>query len=413
MAYTETTSQNSNIVNPSGYEVGSSIVEKMNYFYEIEPAIVLDTEFSGSVDKIRAYGLFSKVIVEAMPSNMNLRSNPLPGEIVTFRNHRLLKNPVTVAGNPTPLFSSFYEPLSWNYSVHMNDQGFADLIVASVEDLRKHGIDIEKIKGIPSSINSKVFYVGKYFEYKQESDKRSVMFEGDLIYEGRSGQSIRFGSAIPKKITFGNPNYSQLIPNSKWIYSKSDTVGGNPYIVIGAGKSNISQFYTIEDIQHDPSTILISQGGPNGITLPFLLSAIKNNIPSDVKLPSEYNDNLIILNSDRLIFNSKASDIVLSSYNNLIGLSNKNIYFKTQNTLEVHGSVINLGERAKASGQPVVKGYDMMNFLKSMIDAILSLKYDNYGTLIPGTDTQLRQLKSLLSKKDNSTVFSSKTTFTL
>lgn len=407
MAYVESTSQVSSFLNPYGSEASKFDSTGGSKFYEVEPAIVTEVEFEGVVGKIKAYALLSKSFIIAYPSNQNIKFSPISGEIVTFKNHKLSKNSSELI--------TFYEPISWNHSSHLNNQAFFDLI-NSPENKDSLRIDIKDTKGAPDNLPTNKVYTGKYFKFDDSLNKKSVMFEGDIMFEGRSGQSIRFGSSVPSSIKFENTNYNNLIKNADWLYSDSKSSGGKPFIILSSGKTNINTEYSLEDIQNDPSTIFMSSGGVGGSNLPFLLSAIENK-SKNVKIPSTYNSNLILLNSDRIIFNSKVNSIVLSSNYDIIGMSNKNIYFKTENILELDAIVINLGESAKKDGQPIVKSDDLIDFLNQMIDAILSLKYDSYGMLIPLTDFPLLQLKAKLTmaadKTNKFSVFSSDTTFTL
>lgn len=407
MAYVESTSQVSSFLNSYGSEASKFDSAGGSKFYEVEPAIVTQVEFDGVVGKIKAYALLSKSFIIAYPSNQNIKFSPIPGEIVTFKNHKLSKNSSELI--------TFYEPISWNHSSHLNNQEFFDLI-NSPENKDSLRIDIKDTKGAPENLPTNKVYTGKYFKFDDSLDKKSVMFEGDIMFEGRSGQSIRFGSSVPSSIKFDNTNYNNLIENADWIYSDSKSSGGKPFIILSSGKTNINAEYYLEDIQNDPSTIFMSSGGFDGSNLPFLLSAIENK-SKNVKIPSTYNSNLILLNSDRIIFNSKVNSIVLSSNYDIIGMSNKNIYFKTENILELDASVINLGESAQKDGQAIVKSDDLIDFLNQMIDAILNLKYDSYGMIIPLTDFPLLQLKAKLKlaadKTNKFSVFSSDTTFTL
>lgn len=415
MSWRETSSPKS-IIDFSGL-LAPRFTPNQENFYELEPAIVFET-FEDEPGKVKLITLLSSEEVYAFPLSVNIKTTPLIGELVIYSQYKLVKGSSS-GGN---LIKHFYEPMSWGNSLHVNDRPDVLEYILNERKNREHGkINPQKDPAIPTKVNKN--QTGKYFKRDiTQLDKKLISFEGDVIFEGREGQSIRFGNSIPKNFKF-NENVNSLIKKSSsssngWMFSKNETKGQSPLIIISAGKTNFNgSGLTLENIQNDPSTILLSEGGPTGIEFPFLLSALQNK-PKSITFPSLYNNNLILLNSDMLILNSKANSIILSSNEDIIGMSLKNMYFKTMNILELSSNFIHLGENAKKDGQAVVKADDLMDFLSDIIDAVLSLKYSNYGVLIPGTDVGLIQLKQRLIKAlsktgNNPGVFSSKTTFTL
>lgn len=399
MAYKENV-QTYAVANTTGLlSQGNQNIPPQELFYEIELAIVTKVysdEFSG---KVRIKGVFSKKELDAYPLHQSIKIVPLVGELILFREYKL--------GKGSSYTKYFYETLSWFNSVHVND--FPEVLQYLLEDIKTTQTTALNIDSVPGqSDKQKQSSIGSYYIKNDNLYNNKIFsFEGNTIFEGRNGQSIRFGNTIPSQIKFN----STLFKKSNWMFSKNDITGGNPFTIISNGKSNIDNNFSLEDLQNDPATIFLGKGGADGINIPFLLSSI--NKPLDTTIPSTYNDSLILLNSERLIFNSFVSDITISAQNNLIGMSNKNIYFKTKNKFEIASSTINLGEKASQDGQPVVRATDLVQFLQDMIDAIFALKYDNYGFLIPGTDFQMKQLQNTLKNTLNPPAFVSRTSFTL
>jgi hypothetical protein len=108
--------------------------------------------------------------------------------------------------------------------------------------------------------------------------------EGDTIIQGRSGQSIRFGSKWESV-------------NTPW---NADSDEGLPIIAIRSGVSQI------ENLDTDFSSIYLTSGQ----TLPIVL---KSQIPSSYTKPDLYNENQIVVTSDRLMLYSQEDSIILSS----------------------------------------------------------------------------------------------------
>ena len=126
-------------------------------------------------------------------------------------------------------------------------------------------------------------------------------FIGDVIFEGRFGQSIRFGYT---------PNNPQSSNNPSWI----STSPKSPITIIKNGVSKNSGYdkFIIEDVNNDKSSIWLTDKQKIKIKI-----SNKTSITDPQKLPGSYSNPQIIINSDRLIFNSKSDSIILSGKNNI------------------------------------------------------------------------------------------------
>ena len=99
--------------------------------------------------------------------------------------------------------------------------------------------------GLPNLINksTKSYKTGLYFK-ENPQHRNLIPYEGDVIHEGRNGQSIRFGSTIPSR-------------NNPW----SSGVGGeygDPITIIRNGQKVLRDPtvpFIVEDIQNDESSI--------------------------------------------------------------------------------------------------------------------------------------------------------------
>lgn len=140
-------------------------------------------------------------------------------------------------------------------------------------------------------------FLGKTF--KERSDIHPLLpFEGDIIYEGRWGNSIRLGSTV--KDTINN-----------WSTTGSN---GDPITIIRNGQGIQTEegwVPTVEDINNDDSSIYVTSTQK----IPLKASSInynsyKNNPPQN---PNQYSGKQIIINSGRLVFNSTVDHILFSS----------------------------------------------------------------------------------------------------
>lgn len=118
---------------------------------------------------------------------------------------------------------------------------------------------------------------------------------GDTIIEGRFGQSIRFG-------------YTPKQPDVQKLPSWDSSVSGAPITIIRNTQNDTNKKgydkFVVEDINKDDSSIWMTTKQK---------VATKLASTSVVKNTSEYTSPQIIINSDRLIFNSKNDNIILSS----------------------------------------------------------------------------------------------------
>ena len=179
-------------------------------------------------------------------------------------------------------------------------------------------------------------------------------YTGDVIYEGRWGQSIRFSSTLKTS----NP----------WSTAGTD---GDPITILRNGQDpNSSDFGAepiTENIKNDLSSIYLTSHQQ----LPFSI-ANENFISYTTPpiTPSQFTNSQIILNSDRIILNAK-SDSVLISGQNSVGLSSNESINIEAKQIYLDGVDIRLGR--KDASQAVLKGNDTVEYLKILITEMKNL----------------------------------------
>lgn len=241
--------------------------------------------------------------------------------------------------------------------------------------------------------------LGEYF--KERDDVRGLKpYEGDIIYEGRWGNSIRFSSTQKDK------NFWSKYGNN-----------GDPIIIIKNGQPiNLSGEPWIpidEDINKDPSGIYLTSYQK----IPIFLSS--NSYKSYDISPIESQEYLkpqIILNSDRIIINSKEDSILLSSQKTINLNSNETINLDSKKGFIVDSPKIFLG--SKNATEPLVLGNKFKTLLEQILDELieLSTQLSTLSSLPPGVpfaplnmsatkanfklNSYKNQLKTLLSKRN-------------
>ena len=129
-------------------------------------------------------------------------------------------------------------------------------------------------------------------------------FPGDIIFEGRRGQSIRFSESQT-----GTPWFS--------------TGSGAPVIAIVNGQVSTEEgfSYVTEDINSDAASIYLTSNN----SLPFSGSYAKStSISGSFSSPSDYLGNQVFINSGRLYFNANTERVLINGTVG-VGLSGQEI----------------------------------------------------------------------------------------
>jgi len=182
-------------------------------------------------------------------------------------------------------------------------------------------------------------------------------YVGDVIYEGRWGQSVRFSST----------NATGSITNP-WSTSGNN---GDPITILRNGQNpNVSNFGAepiTENLNKDLSSIYLTSYQK----LPFSI-ANENFISytAPPTTPAQYTNPQVILNSDRVVINAK-SDSVLISGQNSVGLSSNGSINIEAKQIYLDGTDIRLGR--KDASQAVLKGNDTVEYLKILITEMKNL----------------------------------------
>ena len=192
---------------------------------------------------------------------------------------------------------------------------------------KKKSINENSIPGAAGDYEKNTKY-GKTFERK---DIRPVKVnEGDIVFNGRFGQSIKFGG-----YTENNKPHIKI------------RCGQRPISTIDEDGSNIP---ISEDIERDGSSIYLLDDG-----LPFNANTDREKFDGD-----QIKGKKILIKSDG-IFISGRSNLKFKSVNNMkVDSPNFN----------VDEDEIKLGSIVSSELQPVVKGDDLMNLLADMITAV-------------------------------------------
>lgn len=301
----------------------------------------------------------------AYPLFPNYKNYPLENEIIY-----IISLPSTdIQSNTTAYKNYYFTPVNiWN-SIHHNaipDNIYNQLLPEQQKKDYQQTSDgnVRKVADGGTEIR-----LGNTFQEKINI-KSLQPFEGDVIYEGRWGNSIRFSSTI-KNSPLSNP----------W-----SVVGesGDPLIIIrnGQKEDNIDSWIpTTEDINSDKANIYLTSN--QLIPINVVRSEYKSYSNPPIK-PKDYNNPQIILSSGRLVFNASKDSILLSA-NKSINLNSEYVNFDAQRGMIVASPKIYLGD--KKASEPLLLGNKTIDLLKQILVSLkgLSAVLPTVGTTQPNT----------------------------
>lgn len=177
-------------------------------------------------------------------------------------------------------------------------------------------------------------------------------FEGDIIVEGRQGQSLRFSTSYKDK--------------TPWEASEE----GKPITIISNGQISTQEGYSLitEDINQDSSSMYLTSNQK----LPISTASTKFNSyrkESPVE-PQEYTEAQVVLNSNRLVFNSRKDHILLSSNKSINLNSIDSVNIDSPETVLQSGKVY-LGD--KNATEPVLKGNLTVDLLEDLLSELRTI----------------------------------------
>jgi len=181
-------------------------------------------------------------------------------------------------------------------------------------------------------------------------------FEGDIFYEGRWGQSLRFGSTV---------NNSPI--SNPWSRTGQN---GDPLTILRNAQYDDGKdawIPQVEDINKEGSSIYMTS--TQAIPIEVSSKSYSSYKLAPTK-PKQFAGEQIILNSGRLLFNTKSDSILMSSKNsiNLNAINNVNI--DAPQTV-IQSNVIKLGDRD--AFESAILGDKFFQDLSKLLTQIISL----------------------------------------
>ena len=317
------------------------------------------------------------------------------------------------AGTGAPEFNSFYES--------MLNNGFTTTNHKRLQKMPKPALDLPA--SVPTSENSAELNPGEW----QNSIKYSSMeIPGDIVVEGRHGNSLRIGSRSinpyvyisngrDEEDNFENSNNGGLIgitsygtlsehfgfyasgitENEEFDLSFTPPTDENQQILENIQRLREPQPYENKkyfNLASDMSPILSNR------TIYNTIKSLTYNLEKTAEdIIYGYKKNQMLFNSDRITINSKQDDIYLSSFKDVHIGARKNITISTSKDLIINSRTTVLGNPIKDNQvRPDLDNLVLASKLTEVLKDILSLLRNAHGicqgTALPLTDSMNQPL---------------------
>jgi len=179
----------------------------------------------------------------------------------------------------------------------------------------------------------------------ENSDIRTLNAEeGDVTFEGRFGNTIRMGSNVKEVKTDDGVEENTGKENS-------------PNIIIRTGQGIVESLPNKpvkEDINKDSSSVWMTTDQ----VVPFQKSS---NMAHGKTVPKEYDGKQILINSDRIVFNTKL--------NSIHAFSKKEISLAGDRRISFESPIVNLADRMAT--EPALAGDITMDLIDKLLDALV------------------------------------------
>lgn len=318
----------------------------------------------------------------ASPLNPSIKSFPLINEIVY-----IISLPNTSIGSTNVSQKPYYVNTVglWNHPHHNaypeNPNNPPPEQKKDYEQITSGSVIIKSVRRLgkqDEEDTSTGIDLGKTF--KERSNIHPLLpFEGDIIQEGRWGNSIRLGSTVKD-----TPN--------EWSSTGTD---GDPITIIRNGQGAQTKegwIPIVEEIKNADASVYLTS--TQKIPLKAASISYTSYESTPPISPDEYSKSQIILNSGRLVFNSYNDHILFSSAKSINLNSRQSVNVDTKK-LVVQADNIYLGVESLAK-EPLLLGNTTVELLKNLLSALndlaTTLKTAQTAPTVPYTPASLTSI---------------------
>lgn len=339
--------------------------------FEWAPAEVISVDYENR-DPSRQYLIQCKLLnsgvsrspsdlIEARALNSNIKHIPIKGEVVMV----CLGPTAYHAGASRGREYYYTNPVSIQSSVHHNGLPGANTITLGSRNNNENTENSQL--GLPRKLTDrKVVKSIIDPSFPERTDVFPLQpFSGDIIFEGRWGQSIRLGSTVDTRRTYAN--------SPSWGVGTGAT--GNPITIISNGtnpeklKKSFNQFH-IESPDEDDASIWLTSG--QSVRFSPASKYTPSIFDKEIGLfkANYFAGNQVIIASDRIVLNSKKQEIVGFAKEGIGFATEKTLALNAKNVVELEGGRISIGFNATS---PIILGDRMIDFLETLLVILVQM----------------------------------------
>jgi hypothetical protein len=287
----------------------------------------------------------------AFPLQPGFKNYPLINEIVYYTEGQ----PSKEISNKTTSTNLYYISIInlWNHPHHNAIPYSAG---SKTEQNQSSYQDVSRGVSNKTNNNPGEITLGKYFKERQDVNPLKP-FEGDVLLEGRFGNSIRLAG------TGGTNPWSSVGEQ------------GSPIVILRNGQgSSYPDVWTLitEDINTDASSIYLTTTQKIPLTPSSInsYSSYKQNKPEGI---SDYTKPQLILNAGRLVLNTTQDHLLLASTKSINLNAKEGINFDTTKNVELQAGRVNLG--SSSAEESVLLGDTLITQLETIVDVLTKLLF--------------------------------------
>lgn len=236
--------------------------------------------------------------------------------------------------------------------------------------------------------NEETSNLGK--DFQENGDIKPLQLSaGDVVLEGRHGQSLRFGGTKAS-------NGTSLSENSS---------NGKPYTILRNGQASTEGKTCVESIDEDDASLYLVSDHRVPLTEANHKFAAAVKAP---KLVKDYKGKQAVLNADQVVFNARKDNLQLAAKEHA-SINAKTVSLDGENYLGLDADKVYLGSYAQKEANPVLKGSEavtlskelwntLINFLSSIAKAPASPPAVWTGNAVAQAEVAATALKSFLAR---------------
>ena len=266
-------------------------------------------------------------------------------------------------------------------------------------------------KGQSLNFNNLVKYKRLTKKRVEELDFGSAVFEttGDMLLEGRHGNSMRIGSRNKDPYVFisnkrNTTNFGESLSDGTLISITSNGTLQQHFGTVTKTTAGATEQEKLLSLEIGEEKIFGFQLASDSLesanrTMGQMISNVNNNQDSQ-ELIYNFSGNQALINSDRITLNTKSDDIYLSSVKDIHIGTGRNVTISANESLIIDSQNIVLGN-VENTTQPMVLGDELKDLLNQIIELFSKIQVmTQFGpqNILPNTQPDIQSITNKIEQ---------------